>query len=162
MLHLWRGRVEFPELKRILASLEEQWKPNAILVEDKASGQSLIQELKLSTALPIIPVKVDSDKQTRAQAVTPLIEAGKVFLAQSAPWVSHFVEEMACFPNGIHDDVVDATTQALNYLRVKPARSTIELGYSAFAPNLEKLDKEALWEEAQRGYPMSPEEIERM
>jgi predicted phage terminase large subunit-like protein len=162
LLHVWRERVEFPELKRVLASSAEQWKPNAIIVEDKASGQSLIQELKLSTALPIIPVKVDSDKQTRAQAVTPLIEAGKVFLPQSAPWVSHFVEEMACFPNGVHDDVVDATTQALNYLRVKPARSTIELGYSALAPSLEKLDKEALWEKAQAGYPMSPEEIERM
>jgi predicted phage terminase large subunit-like protein len=101
LLHLWRGRVEFPELKRVLASLAEQWNPNAILVEDKASGQSLIQELKLSTALPVIPFKVDSDKQTRAQAVTPLMEAGRVFLPESAPWVSDFVEEMACFPNGI-------------------------------------------------------------
>ena len=79
LLHLWRGRVEFPELKRMVASLAEHWKPNAILIEDKASGQSLIQELKLSTALPLIPVKVDSDKQTRAQAVTPQIEAGKSF-----------------------------------------------------------------------------------
>jgi len=159
LLHLWRGRVEFPELKRVLASLAEQWKPNAILVEDKASGQSLIQELKLSTALPLIPVKADSDKQTRAQAITPLIEAGKVFLPQSAPWVSDFVEEMACFPNGVHDDVVDATTQALNYLRVKPPLSTISLGYSGFDGDL---DKEALWEKARLGYPMSPEEIERM
>jgi len=159
LLHLWRGRVEFPELKRVLASLAEQWKANAILVEDKASGQSLIQELKLSTALPLIPVKVDSDKQTRAQAVTPLIEAGKVFLPQSASWVNDFVEEMAYFPNGIHDDVVDATTQALNYLRVKPLRPSIVLGRSGFDG---ELDKEALWEKAMLGYPMSPEEIERM
>ncbi|MGB2899217.1 MAG: terminase family protein [Candidatus Acidiferrum sp.] len=49
LLHLWRGRVEFPELKRVLSSLAEQWKPNAILVEDRASGQSLVQELKNST-----------------------------------------------------------------------------------------------------------------
>jgi predicted phage terminase large subunit-like protein len=160
LLHLWRGRVEFPELKRVLASLAEQWNPNAILVEDKASGQSLIQELKLSTALPVIPFKVDSDKQTRAQAVTPLMEAGRIFLPESAPWVSDFVEEMACFPNGIHDDVVDSTTQALNYLREQPYLSTIELGYSMFAP--EELDKEALWEKARLGYPMTPEEIERM
>jgi predicted phage terminase large subunit-like protein len=140
LLHLWRDRVEFPELKRVLASLADQWKPNAILVEDKASGQSLIQELKLSMALPLIPVKVDSDKQTRAQAVTPLIEAGKIFLPQSAPWVSDFVEEMACFPNGIHDDVIDATTQALNHLRVKPEPWSIVLGPSSF-------DREAaLWE----------------
>ena len=159
LLHLWRERVEFPELKRVLASLAEQWKPNAILVEDKASGQSLIQELKVSTALPITPVKVDSDKQTRAQAVTALIEAGKIFLPQSAPWVSDFVEEMACFPNGIHDDVVDATTQALNYLRVKPLRPSIVLGCLGFDG---ELDKEALWEKAMLGYPMSEAEIERM
>jgi predicted phage terminase large subunit-like protein len=159
LLHVWRERVEFPELKRVLASLAEQWKPNAILVEDKASGQSLMQELKLSTTLPLIPVKVDSDKQTRAQAVTPLMEAGKVFLPESAPWVSDYVEEMACFPNGVHDDVVDATTQALNHLRVKPPLSAIVLVGSSFD---EKLDKEALWDKARRGYPMSPEEIERM
>lgn len=142
LLHLWRERVEFPELKRVVASLAEEWKPNAILVEDKASGQSLIQELKLSTALPLIPVKVDSDKQTRAQAVTPLIEAGKIFLPQSAPWVSDFVEEMACFPNGTHDDVVDATTQALNHLRVKPEPWAMVLGPSSLDRGL---DREALW-----------------
>ena len=55
LLHVWRERVEFPELKRVLTSLAEEWKPNAILVEDRASGQSLIQELKLSTPLPLIP-----------------------------------------------------------------------------------------------------------
>jgi predicted phage terminase large subunit-like protein len=162
LLHLWRERVEFPELKRVVASLAEQWKPNAILVEDKASGQSLLQELKISTALPIITVKVDSDKQTRAQAVTPLMESGRVFIPESASWARDFVEEMAAFPNGIHDDVVDSTTQALNYLREKPYLSTIELGYSSFGPNSGELDVEALWEKAAMGYPMSPAEIERM
>jgi predicted phage terminase large subunit-like protein len=159
LLHLWRERVEFPELKRVVSTLADQWKPNTILVEDKASGQSLIQELKLSTALPLIPVKVDSDKQTRAQAVTPLMEAGKVFLPQSAPWVSDFVEEMASFPNGVHDDVVDATTQVLNYLREKPELWAIVLGPSRVD---RQLDREALWEKAMLDYPMTEAEIARM
>jgi hypothetical protein len=83
------------------------------------------------------------------------MEAGKIFLPESAPWVSDFIEEMACFPNGIHDDVVDATTQALNYLREEPQLPPISLGYSVFGPHSRKLDKEALWEKAMRGYPPS-------
>ena len=117
LLWFWRGRVEFPELKKRMAWLAQEWKPNQILVEDLASGQSLIQELKYSTALPIIPIKVDRDKLARAQAVTPLIEAGKVFLPESVPWRNEYIDELAAFPTGAHDDAVDSTTQALNYLR---------------------------------------------
>jgi predicted phage terminase large subunit-like protein len=117
LLSLWRGRVDFPELKRVVGSLAKEWKPNAILVEDKASGQSLIQELRYQTALPIISISVDRDKMARAQAITPLIEAGKVFLPESAPWLDAYVDELAAFPTGAHDDDVDSTTQALNYLR---------------------------------------------
>jgi len=117
LLSFWRGRVDFPELKRLVGSLGKEWKPNAILVEDKASGQSLIQELQYQSALPIISISVDRDKMARAQAITPLIEAGKVFLPESAPWLDAYVDELAAFPTGVHDDAVDSTTQALNYLR---------------------------------------------
>jgi predicted phage terminase large subunit-like protein len=116
-------RLEFPELKRRMHWLAEQWKPAQILIEDRASGQSLIQELKHSTCLPIIPIKADTDKMSRAQSVTPLIEAGRVFLPESAPWLNDFVDELAAFPKGKHDDCVDSTTQALNYLRHKPVDS---------------------------------------
>jgi predicted phage terminase large subunit-like protein len=117
LLWFWRGRVDFPELKRLAVSLAQGWTPSAILVEDKASGQSLIQELRYQSPLPIIPVKPDSDKMARAQAVTPLFEAGKVSLPESAPWLHDYVEELASFPTGAHDDAVDSTTQALNYIR---------------------------------------------
>jgi predicted phage terminase large subunit-like protein len=117
LLSFWRGRVDFPELKRLVGSLGKEWKPNAILVEDKASGQSLIQELQYQSALPIISISVDRDKMARAQAITPLIEAGKVFLPESAPWLDAYLDELAAFPTGVHDDAVDSTTQALNYLR---------------------------------------------
>ena len=163
LFHLWRGRLEFPELKRLMASLAEQWKPHAILIEDKASGQSLIQELKHSTVLPIIPIKVDSDKLARAQAVTPLIEAGKVSLPESAPWLNDFIDEMSSFPNGLHDDTVDSATQALNYLR---EHATDFPYFEVFAkvntPRAMRSDKEALWEKAMLGYPMREDEIDRM
>ena len=117
LLWVWRDRVEFPELKRRMSWLADQWKPSQILIEDRASGQSLIQELRHSTRLPIIPIKVDTDKLARAQSVTPLLEAGRVFLPESAPWLNDFIDELAAFPKGTHDDCVDSVTQALNYLR---------------------------------------------
>ena len=117
LLSCWRGRLEFPALKRHMVSLASEYSPAVILVEDKANGQSLIQELKYETALPIRPVAVDGDKVVRAQAVTPMIEAGKVFLPESAPWIADFLDELAAFPTGVHDDIVDSVTQALNFLR---------------------------------------------
>ena len=127
LLWVWRCRVEFPELKRRVAWLADEWKPNVILIEDRASGQSLIQELRNASRYPILPVKVDRDKETRAHAVMPLIEAGKVFLPESAPWLSEYIDELAAFPNGIHDDTVDCTTQALNYLRQQPDNQVWEM-----------------------------------
>jgi Terminase RNaseH-like domain len=94
-----------------------KWKPDRVLVEDKASGQSLIQELQNNSRLPVHAIKVDSDKVTRATAVTPLVEAGKVFLPADAPWLADFLEEVSSFPAAPHDDMVDALSQALNFVR---------------------------------------------
>ncbi len=121
LLGLWRDRVEFPELKRAVQQQAERWQPEAILVEDAASGQSLIQELQRESRLPIIPVKVDRDKVSRAHAVSPLVEAGRCFLPAAAPWVEAFIEEHAAFPHGEHDDMVDSTTMALARLATPTA-----------------------------------------
>jgi predicted phage terminase large subunit-like protein len=123
LLWFWRDRVEFPELKRKMLALAEQWRPSTVLVEDKGSGQSLIQEFRYKSWLPINPVKVDADKLARAQAITPLIESGRVFLPESAAWLRDYIDELAAFPTGKHDDAVDSTTQALNYLRPKPGHT---------------------------------------
>ena len=117
LLDCWKGRVEFPELKRRVAASADEWKPHVILIEDKASGQSLIQELKQATRFPVLAVKVDTDKLSRAHAASPLVEAQKVFLPQSAPWLADFLYELSVFPVGAHDDTVDSVTQALNYMR---------------------------------------------
>lgn len=117
LVDLWRDRVEFPELKRIAEALYERDRPSVVVVEDKASGQSLIQELQRNTRIPVLPFKVDTNKVARANSVTPLIEAGKVYLPESAPWLFDYIEELSGFPNAQHDDQVDSTTQALSYLR---------------------------------------------
>jgi predicted phage terminase large subunit-like protein len=114
---LFRERLEFPELKRKAVTLFEAHKVNEVLIEDKASGQSLIQELKNETRLPIKPVKVDADKIARVHSVTPLIEAGKVYLPLNAPWVKDFVNECEDFPDAEFDDMVDSVSQFLNYVR---------------------------------------------
>lgn len=117
LLDVWRGRVEFPELKRVAEALACRDTPNIILVEDKASGQSLVQELQRNTKLPILPIQVDRDKIARAESATPLIEAGKVKLPKYADWLYDFLEEVSAFPNAKYDDQVDSVTQALEYLR---------------------------------------------
>lgn len=116
LLHAWRDRVEFPELKRKVIELARAWNPYAVLIEDKGSGQSLLQELDRDTNLPLHPVKVTSDKVSRAIGVTAIIEAGKVLIPTSAGWLDDFFEEVSTFPGSRHDDFVDTLTQALRYL----------------------------------------------
>lgn len=119
LIDMWRGRVEFPELKRKVVELATLHSANEILIEDKASGQSLIQEMQRNTTLPIKPIKVEADKIARVHSVTPLIEAGKVFIPSGAGWLKQFTDECEDFPNGEFDDVVDSVSQFLNSVKVK-------------------------------------------
>ena len=116
-LFLWRGKVEFPELKEKVELLVKTWKPTATLVEDSASGQPLIQELMRNPELRIVPVKPKGDKIARAHAITPLFESGAVLVSAAGSYKDQFIEELVAFPSGAHDDLVDSTTQALSYLR---------------------------------------------
>lgn len=114
---VWRQKVEAPALERVAKQLYDREKPNIVLVERKASGYGLIQHLKHETTMPIYPVDVDRDKVSRVNAISPLIEAGRVFLPEGVAWVVDFVNEMVAFPNGKHDDQVDALSQLLEYAR---------------------------------------------
>jgi predicted phage terminase large subunit-like protein len=86
-------------------------------VEDKANGAAIIDKLR-RTIPGLVPVEPDGGKIARAYAVQPLAEAGNVYLPHPliAPWVEDYIRELAAFPNGVNDDDVDATTQALNVL----------------------------------------------
>jgi predicted phage terminase large subunit-like protein len=115
----FKAKLEFPELKRAAMSMAYRDKVNAIVVEDKASGQSLIQELRRESKLSVIPYKVDRDKVARAYSVTPMIEGGRVYLPEWGSWVEDYIADMSSFPSGLHDDDVDATTVGLSYCRNK-------------------------------------------
>ncbi|MGH3056613.1 MAG: phage terminase large subunit [Gaiellaceae bacterium] len=118
LVDVWRAKVEYPELKRAIVSEAEEHEPEAVLIEDAAAGQSAIQELRRETRLPIVAVKPQGSKVSRAEAVSPLFEAGNVLLPEQAPaWLGPWVEEHVEFPAGKHDDQVDTTTMALDRLR---------------------------------------------
>lgn len=117
LLDLFRAKLEFPQLVARVASLHDQHQPYTILVEDSASGTSLIQSLRQSSRLPIKAVRPEGDKATRLILLTGLIESGHVILPPEAPWLDDFLLEITRFPNAKHDDQVDSFTQGLTYLR---------------------------------------------
>jgi predicted phage terminase large subunit-like protein len=125
LINCYQGKLEFPELKKMMAELWFKYQPYTILIEDKASGQSLIQEMKRPVEypeksvqihkLPIKDIKFDIDKVARANACTTIIETN-VFIPEAAHWKKEYVKELTTFPAAAHDDQVDATTQALIWL----------------------------------------------
>lgn len=120
LLDVFRERLEYPDLKRMAIQLAESWQPNAILIEDKASGQMLLQDMRREGRFPVIPIRPVQDKVTRFAGVTPLFEAGRVFLphhGQGHPWLAEYEAELLGFPNTRHDDQVDSTSQFLNWMR---------------------------------------------
>lgn len=120
LLNLYRERLEFPDLKRKVVQLYEEYSPTLILIEDHASGQSLIQEMKRETRIPIKPIRKDKDKLSYVYAVTPLIEIGKTFLVMNYELRTKseiIINECEEFPNGEHDDIVDSISQFLNYAK---------------------------------------------
>ncbi len=112
-------RLEYPELKRTSIALAEKWSPDVILIEDKASGQSLLQDLKRETKLPCVAVRPVGDKISRFAAVTAMIEAGRVFIPNRSAWLADFEMQILSFPNAAHDDMVDSMTQFLSWARAR-------------------------------------------
>lgn len=110
-----RGRMEYPELRKMALEAHKKHKPDVILIEKKASGQSLIQDLQRA-GLPVKEYLPDKDKESRVHAITPMLEAGRVWLPERS-WAHDLVNEAVGFPAATHDDQVDCMVQALLFLR---------------------------------------------
>lgn len=106
-------RLEYPLLKRYIVSHAQRFSPEVILIEDKASGQSLLQDLRGESGLSLIAINPRGDKTTRLARVSAVVEAGQVALPFAASWLGAFEAEIMAFPNGSHDDQVDAFSQYL-------------------------------------------------
>lgn len=114
---VYRKQVDYPTLKRQVLNFAERDKPAAILIEDKSSGQSLIQDLRNSTSLPIIAIEPLGDKTFRANEVSAMVESGLMRLPERAPWLVDFEGEFFGFPLVTNDDQVDSVTQFLKWVR---------------------------------------------
>ena len=108
-----KDRWDFPDLKRVALEMYEFWEPDTVIVEAKASGTPLTQELR-QMGIPVVNFTPSrgNDKITRVHSVSPLFEAGMVW-APDTKFADELIEEVAAFPNGEYDDLVDSMTQAL-------------------------------------------------
>jgi predicted phage terminase large subunit-like protein len=113
LLDAFKDRMEFPELKRKAFELWKEWEPDSLLIEKKAAGAPLYYEMR-RTGIPLqeyTPGK-GNDKIARVNAIADLFFSGMVWRPDRR-WAEEVVEEMASFPNGDHDDLVDSSSQAL-------------------------------------------------
>lgn len=95
-----------------------------IYIEDKANGAAIIDSLSHEFS-GVVPVTPEGGKNSRAAAVSHIIESGHVHLPEYASWLEDYLKETAAFPAGKHDDQVDATSQALNRLTLIVADVTV-------------------------------------
>jgi predicted phage terminase large subunit-like protein len=117
LLDMKKGRWDFPEMKEIAYDSYKYWEPESVVIEAKASGMPLTQELRMR-GIPVInftPSK-GNDKLSRVNAVAPLFQSGVVW-APDEIWAEEVIEECAAFPYGEYDDLVDSMTQALMRFR---------------------------------------------
>lgn len=120
LLDVWRHKVIAPDLVQNAKELAIYWRADLILVEKKASGHGLIQQLRIQLPrFPVLGIVPKMSKQQRAKMVSPYCEAGKVSLPFQAPWLKTYEDELAAFPLGANDDQVDSTSQYLNYVTQK-------------------------------------------
>ena len=116
VLDMWYDRVTYPELRAIAQEAYNEYEPDAVLIEKKASGQSLLQDLRMA-GIPVIPYSPDRDKEARAHAASALLEDGRIFFPYDKKWSKNLIDICAAFPAGDNDDIVDTCTQAWLRLR---------------------------------------------
>ncbi|MBV8243147.1 MAG: phage terminase large subunit, partial [Hyphomicrobiales bacterium] len=112
-----RRRLEYPALKRAVREQQSLFGANEVLIEDKASGTQLIQELIADGCHGVTRYQPTCDKIMRLHAQTAVIENGFVHIPETAPWVAEYLHELAVFPKGKHDDQVDSTAQFLDWFK---------------------------------------------
>lgn len=118
LMDVVRKKLNYPDLKARMLASAQTYNPWFVLIEDTGVGTGLIADLK-SEGLDVIEVPATQSKEARAAIQTPKFESGRVWLPDSAPWLSELEAELLAFPAGRHDDQVDSIVQALAYEQVE-------------------------------------------
>jgi predicted phage terminase large subunit-like protein len=127
LLAVFRRRLEYPALKRAVREQQALFAATELLIEDKASGTQLIQELIVEGCHGVTRYEPTTEKIMRLHAQTAIIENGFVHIPETAPWLAEYLHEMTVFPRGKHDDQVDSTAQFLDWFkRPSPGQAYFE------------------------------------
>jgi predicted phage terminase large subunit-like protein len=115
VLEAWYDKVTYPELRKLAQEAYNDWEPDAVLIEKKASGASLLQDLRMA-GVPVLAYSPDRDKVARAHASSALLEDGRIYYPKRK-WAEDLISICAAFPAAKNDDIVDTCTQAWLRLR---------------------------------------------
>jgi predicted phage terminase large subunit-like protein len=122
LVHVLREHLDYPGLKKRVIQHAQAHRVDSVIIEDKGSGTHLIQDLRSDRSVRPIPFKPDGDKITRMAAEMAIIEAGQVWVPESAAWLADFQTEIMQFPYGRHDDQVDSVSQFLAWQKKRGYR----------------------------------------
>ncbi|MGE4469350.1 MAG: phage terminase large subunit [Desulfovibrio sp.] len=118
LLDSYRARLAYPELKEQVRELYELWGADEVVIEDKSSGTSVIQDLQRSSLVPVVPYDLPGgDKTTRAKAQASTVKGGNVLVPEQADWLEDFKDEITTFPGSAYKDQVDVMSMALEYFQ---------------------------------------------
>ena len=128
LLALFRRRLEYPALKRAVLEQQSLFEASVVLIEDKASGTQLIQDLIADGCHGVTRYHPEGEKTMRMHSRTAMIENGFVHIPETAPWLAEYLHELSVFPNGKHDDQADSTAQFLDWCQKPfPGQNIFEL-----------------------------------
>ncbi|MGA0594577.1 phage terminase large subunit [Enterovirga sp. CN4-39] len=123
LLELTRRKLETPELRKLILAWDREHEPHETVVEGPGLGQSLVQEIRRTSDMRIGLYNPRADKEERLLTQSVRFEAGQVHLPRHAPWLRAYIDELLAAPFGAYWDQVDSTTQALDVLMARRARS---------------------------------------
>lgn len=127
LVWMFRQKLTYPELKGQVEKLAKKYCPRYILIEDKASGQQVIQDLRLDGVVNIVAIKPKLDKITRCSSVLALFQSAAVVLPKQSAFNTILLSELLSFPHCKNDDIVDSVSQFLNFIKKQANKPTVRI-----------------------------------